>query len=100
MRRKMTKKTSCTIWQGSFTRFMQGRTRHRLAKRKLSSLSNSFRPRMTIMQLVEQHLIRKTDPLYTAIDQAAFASKNLYNQANYLIRQAYLHEGKYLPYAE
>jgi putative transposase len=32
-------------------------------------------------------------------DQAAFASKNLYNQASYQIRQAFIHEGKYLPYA-
>ncbi len=52
------------------------------------------------MQLVEQHLIRKTDPRFAAIDRAAFASKNLYNQANYQIRQAYIFEGKYLPYAE
>ena len=52
------------------------------------------------MQVVEQHLIRKTDPRFAIIDQAAFASKNLYNQANYHIRQAYIHEGKYLPYAE
>ena len=52
------------------------------------------------MQLVEQHLIRKSDPRYAVIDQAAFASKNLYNQANYHLRQAYLFEGKYLPYAE
>jgi putative transposase len=33
------------------------------------------------MQLTEQHLIRKGDPRYAAIDAAAFASKNLYNQA-------------------
>src|SRR5215472_5115742 len=52
------------------------------------------------MQLVEQHLIRKTDPCYAFIDAAAFASKNLYNQATYQIRQAFIHEGKYLPYAE
>ncbi len=52
------------------------------------------------MQLVEQHLIRKGDPCFAAIDQAAFASKNLYNQATYQIRQAYIHEGTYLPYAE
>ena len=52
------------------------------------------------MQLVEQHLIRKTDPRYASIDAAAFASKNLYNQATYQIRQAFIHEGKYLPYAE
>jgi putative transposase len=55
---------------------------------------------MTVMQVVEQHLIRKTDSRFAAIDRAAFASKNLYNQANYQIRQAYIHEGRYLPYGE
>jgi putative transposase len=52
------------------------------------------------MQLVEQHLIRKGNPRFAVIDRAAFASKNLYNQANYQIRQAFIHEGKYLPYVE
>jgi putative transposase len=52
------------------------------------------------MQLVEQHLVRRSDPRYAAMDQAAFASKNLYNQANYHIRQAFFQEGKYLSYAE
>ena len=52
------------------------------------------------MQLVERHLIRQDDPRFAVIDQAAFASKNLYNQANYQIRQSFIHEGKYLSYAE
>ena len=52
------------------------------------------------MQLVEQHLIRKSDPRFAIIDQAAFASTNLSNQATYHIRQAYIHEGKYLPPAD
>ena len=52
------------------------------------------------MQLVERHLVKKDHPDFAVIDAAAFASKNLYNQANYQIRQAYIHEGKYLPYAE
>jgi putative transposase len=52
------------------------------------------------MQLVERHVIRKTDPHFAMIDQAAFASKNLYNAANYLVRQAFIHEGVYLGYAE
>src|SRR5215831_16752081 len=52
------------------------------------------------MQLVERHLIGTDDPRFAIIDQAAFASKNLYNQATYQIRQAFIHEGKYLPYAE
>ena len=51
------------------------------------------------MHLVEQHVIRKTDPRFVAIDRAAFASKNLYNAANYLVRQAFIHEGVYLNYA-
>src|SRR5258706_15022489 len=50
------------------------------------------------MQLVEQHVISKQDPRYAAIDAAAFASKNLYNAANYEIRQAFIHEGRYLNY--
>lgn len=52
------------------------------------------------MHLVEHHLIRTTDPCYASLDAAAFASKNLYNQATYQIRQAFIHEGQYLPYAE
>jgi putative transposase len=48
------------------------------------------------MQLVEQHVLRDTDPRYPAIDRAAFASKNLYNAANYVVRQAFIHEGVYL----
>jgi putative transposase len=34
------------------------------------------------------------------IDQAAFASKNLYNLANYHMRQSFIHQGKYMGYAE
>ena len=52
------------------------------------------------MQLVEQHVIRKTDPRFVAIDAAAFASKNLYNAANYIVRQSFIHAGIYLGYAE
>jgi len=52
------------------------------------------------MQLVEQHVIRKTDPRFAAIDAAAFASKNLYNAANYVVRQSFIHEGVYLGHPE
>jgi putative transposase len=52
------------------------------------------------MQLVEQHIISRDDPRYTAIDAAAFASKNLYNAGNYEIRQSYILTGKYLNYNE
>ena len=52
------------------------------------------------MQLVEQHVIGRNDPRYIMIDEAAFKSKNLYNAALYEIRQAFIHEGKYLNYNE
>ena len=52
------------------------------------------------MQLVEQHRVRHSDPRFAVIDQAAFAAKNLYNQANYHVRQAFIKDGKYLSYVE
>ena len=50
------------------------------------------------MQLVEQHVISKSDPRYGLIDKAAFASKNLYNAALYEIRQSFIHQGQYMSY--
>jgi putative transposase len=52
------------------------------------------------VQLVEQHCIRKSDPRYAIIDEAAFKSKNLYNAALYEMRQAFIHQGIYLSYEE
>src|SRR5580765_6774072 len=54
----------------------------------------------TMMQLVEKHVIRKSDLRYAAIDRAAFASKNLYNAALYEIRQHFIFVGKYLSYKQ
>src|SRR5437588_2952229 len=51
-----------------------------------------------MMQLVEKHVISKSDSRYDAIDKAAFASKNLYNAALYEIRQSFIHQGKYIYY--
>jgi putative transposase len=50
------------------------------------------------MQLVERHVINKSNPRYAIIDAAAFASKNLYNAANYEMRQAFIREGRYISY--
>ncbi len=52
------------------------------------------------MPLVEQHVIKRTDPRFAVIDEAAFKSKNLYNAALYEIRQSFIHHGVYLPYRE
>ena len=48
------------------------------------------------MQLVEQHVIARTDPRYPQIDAMAFASKNLWNLANYQVRQSFLFQQSYL----
>jgi putative transposase len=52
------------------------------------------------MQLVEQHRIDRHDLRWAAIDAAAFASKNLYNAALYLTRQAYIKDHTSLSYGE
>src|SRR5258707_4154508 len=52
------------------------------------------------MHLVERHVIKRADPRFTAIDVAAFASKNLYNAANYVVRQSFIVQGVYLTYPE
>lgn len=50
------------------------------------------------MQLVEQHILSKNDSRFEVIDAAAFAAKNLYNAANYLVRQSFIRDGVYLNY--
>jgi len=52
------------------------------------------------MHLVEQHVITRADRRFAAIDRAAFASKNLYNAANYELRQCFIVQGVYLSYPE
>jgi putative transposase len=44
------------------------------------------------MQLVEQHRIDRYDSRWKAIDETTFLSKNLYNAALYVKRQAYIQE--------
>ena len=48
------------------------------------------------MQRVEQHVIARTDQRYRSIDAMAFASKNLWNQANYQVRQSFIFQQQYL----
>ena len=50
------------------------------------------------MQLVEQHIISRNDERFAPIDATAFKAKNLYNASLYLVRQAYIFEGRYLGY--
>jgi hypothetical protein len=52
------------------------------------------------MQLVEQHVISKSNPRFALIDRITFASKNLYNATLYEIRQHFIFTGKYLSYKQ
>ena len=46
------------------------------------------------MQLVERHKISKRHPLFNEVDAISFLSKNLYNRANYVIRQEFINTTK------
>jgi putative transposase len=45
-------------------------------------------------------MIKKSHPLWKVIDEMCFHSKNLYNEANYTIRQEFINNGKYIKYSE
>lgn len=45
------------------------------------------------MQLVERHVVKQSHPDYDEIDEAAFASKNLYNLTTYTQRQHFFETG-------
>ena len=47
---------------------------------------------------VERHAIHKSDTRFAAIDEASFASKDLYNASNYIVRQRFIFENTYTPY--
>ena len=46
------------------------------------------------MKLVEKHIISRNHECYSEIDNLAFLSKNLYNRANYIIRQEFINTSR------
>ncbi|MBD1831055.1 transposase [Microcoleus vaginatus GB1-A2] len=52
------------------------------------------------MQLTERHMIKSTEHRFALIDELAFKSKNLYNAANYVIRQSFIYGWGYINYNE
>ena len=50
------------------------------------------------MKLVERHVITKTNSIWSQLDDVCFASKNLYNKANYNMRQSLLFCGEFSSY--
>lgn len=49
---------------------------------------------------VEKHIIKSTNPFFEMLMDFCHRSKNLYNHANYLIRQEFISNGKWIRYAE
>ena len=50
------------------------------------------------VQRCEQIIIKKSHPKFKIIDEMCFHSKNLYNEANYVIRQKFIESGEYINY--
>lgn len=46
------------------------------------------------MQLVERHIIKKSNEFYKFINEYSFKVKNLYNYTNYIIREEFIRTSK------
>jgi IS605 OrfB family transposase len=55
---------------------------------------------MEMMRLVERHVIKRGSLYWKEIDELAYLSKNLYNRANYEIRQHFFKTNQILSYNE
>ena len=44
----------------------------------------------------EQHIIKKSNQIWKVVDEYCFRSKNVYNYANYLVRQEFINNGKWI----
>jgi len=52
------------------------------------------------VQLADRHIIKLRSPRWAELDLLAFKSKNLYNLANYHIRQAFIKDAEFLNYSQ
>ena len=55
---------------------------------------------MTIIQQVEKHIIKKSHPHYSMFCEYTHLAKNLYNHANFLVRNEFVNTGKWLRYQD
>lgn len=55
---------------------------------------------MTVIQQVEKHVIKKSHPYYDMFCEYTHLAKNLYNHANYLVRNEFTETGKWLRYQD
>lgn len=54
---------------------------------------------MTVKR-VEKHIINREHKYFSMLLDKCHAAKSIYNHANYLIRQEFINNGKYLGYRE
>ncbi|WP_310877058.1 RNA-guided endonuclease InsQ/TnpB family protein [Priestia megaterium] len=47
---------------------------------------------------VERHIINKNHKMFKIVDEYCFKSKDIYNYANYTVRQEYIKNKEYIPY--
>lgn len=55
---------------------------------------------MKIIQQVEKHIIKKSHPHYSMFCEYTHLAKNLYNHANFLVRNEFVNTGKWLRYQD
>ena len=55
---------------------------------------------MTVIQQVEKHVIKKSHPYYDMFCEYTHLAKNLYNHANYLVRNEFAETGNWLRYSK
>lgn len=55
---------------------------------------------MMTVQRVEKHKIKPSNKYYAMLDNFCFLSKNLYNHANYILRQKFINLHKAVPYRD
>jgi IS605 OrfB family transposase len=84
----------------SFCARLHGQRRAKRTTEAIVRELEAREPKGRAMQLVERHVIKRADPQFQTIDRAAFASKNLYNAANYELRQAFIFHGVFLSYPQ
>lgn len=53
-----------------------------------------------MMKRVEHHRLKHSSPFYSMFREFCYLSKNLYNHGNYLIRQMFIKDGKWVRYGE
>lgn len=51
-----------------------------------------------LVQRTEQHIVSRQSEWYKLLENKCHIAKNIYNHGNYLIRQHYIHTGKWLRY--